>query len=267
MSYTVNCSIIFTDLPLHSRPAAAKAAGFDSVEFWWPFAGGAPRDDEVSRFERAILDAGVQLTGLNFDAGDMPAGDRGLVSWNGKSERFRDSVAAAVGIGGRLGCRAFNALYGNRLEDGSPESQDALALENLTFAADAVRAIDGIVLLEPVSGAPRYPLHTASDVLSVIDALESGGGATNVRLLADFYHLAINGDNVTAVIERHAQNFGHIQIADAPGRGEPGTGNLPLDSWVRRSYELGYEGAVGLEYKPTTDAPFAWLEKGRPSRK
>jgi hydroxypyruvate isomerase len=263
MSYAVNCSIIFTDLPLLARPAAAKAAGFDAVEFWWPFATSAPRDDEVTRFERAILDAGVQLTGLNFDAGDMPAGDRGLVSWTGRSERFRDSVATAVGIGGRLGCRTFNALYGNRLEGESPEEQDALALQNLAFAAGAVQVIDGIVLLEPVSGAPRYPLRTAADVLAVIDTVRADSGAANVRLLADFYHLAVNGDNVRTVIEQYTREFGHIQIADAPGRGEPGTGTLPLDSWVQRSYELGYEGVVGLEYKPTTDTPFAWLGNDR----
>ena len=79
MTYTVNCSILLTDLPLLERPAAAKAAGFDAVEFWWPFETSVPSDAEVTEFENAITDAGVQLTGLNFNAGDMPAGDRGLV--------------------------------------------------------------------------------------------------------------------------------------------------------------------------------------------
>ena len=78
--YAVNCSILFTELPLLERPAAAKAAGFDAVELWWPFASAVPDDAEVERFERAIQDSGVDLVGLNFAAGDMPGGDRGLVS-------------------------------------------------------------------------------------------------------------------------------------------------------------------------------------------
>ena len=94
------------------RPAAAKAAGFDAVEFWWPFQTSVPTDAEVAGFVNAISDAGVQLTGLNFYAGDMPGGDRGLVSWPARSTEFLDNVDVVVGIGERLGCKAFNALYG-----------------------------------------------------------------------------------------------------------------------------------------------------------
>ncbi|TFB46972.1 hydroxypyruvate isomerase family protein [Cryobacterium tagatosivorans] len=265
MPYTVNCSILLTELPLLQRPAAAKAAGFDAVEFWWPFPTSVPTDAEVDAFENAITDAGVQLSGLNFAAGDMPAGDRGLVSWPARSDEFRDNLAVAAGIGGRLGCRAFNALYGNRVDGVTPEEQDELALENLSLAAKAVAPIGGIVLLEPVSGAPRYPLLTADDVLGVIKTVAARHGDTNIRLLADFYHLAVNGDDVDAVIEMYARQFGHIQIADAPGRGEPGTGTLPIDAWLERSRELGYEGYVGLEYKTAAEHPFAWLASAQPS--
>jgi hydroxypyruvate isomerase len=83
-------------------------------------------------------------------------------------------------------------------------------------------------------------------------------GADNIRLLADFYHLAVNGEDVGAVIEKHAKDFGHIQIADSPGRGAPGTGNLPLGEWITRSRELGYEGYIGLEYKEPAETAFAW---------
>jgi len=81
VKYAINCSIMFTELPLLERPAAAKAAGFDAVEFWWPFPVAVPGDAEGTAFVRAVRDADVQLIGLNFFAGDMPAGDRGLVSW------------------------------------------------------------------------------------------------------------------------------------------------------------------------------------------
>ncbi|GHD12457.1 hydroxypyruvate isomerase family protein [Zhihengliuella salsuginis] len=258
MSYTVNCSILLTELPLLERPAAAKAAGFDKVEFWWPFAEAVPADADVDRFVAALDDAGVALTGLNFLAGDMPAGDRGLVSWTGREAEFRDNVDVVAGIGQATGCRHFNALYGNRLESSTPAAQDELAVENLVAAAKGVERIDGTVLLEPVSGTPAYPLKTAADALGVIDRV-AAAGAGNVKLLADFYHLAVNGDDVAAVIEAHAANFGHIQIADNPGRGAPGTGGLPLGEWVTRSRELGYTGPVGLEYKAARDDAFAWL--------
>lgn len=257
MTYTVNCSILLTELPLLERPAAAKAAGFDAVEFWWPFEASVPSDAEVTAFQNAITDAGVQLTGLNFAAGNMPAGDRGLVSWKGRCSEFKDNVDVVVGIGQNLGTKAFNALYGNRQDEYTPEEQDELAIKNLVAAAQGVAKIGGIVLLEPVSGMPSYPLKTAQDALNVITKTAEAG-VDNVKLLADFYHLAVNGDNVDAVIENHAKDFGHIQIADNPGRGAPGTGELPLGEWVARSRELGYTGYIGLEYKADAKEAFTW---------
>src|SRR5690348_3387831 len=200
LRYEVNCSILFTELPLLQRPAAAKAAGFDAVEFWWPFAGAVPSDAEVDAFVTAVQDAGVALVGLNFFAGDMPGGDRGLVSWPARSAEFRDNIDVTVGLGERLGCRAFNALYGNRTDDATPEEQDALAAENLALAARAARRIGGTVLVEAVSGSPRYPLLTAADALAAIDR----AGEENIALLLDVYHLAANGDNVDAAIEAAA---------------------------------------------------------------
>jgi len=255
MSYTVNCSILLTDLPLLDRPAAAKAAGFDAVEFWWPFDSATPAQADVDAFVSAIQDAGVQLSGLNFFAGDMPGGDRGLVSWPARSQEFRDNLDVVTAIGERLGTKAFNALYGKRVEGAEASEQDELGVENLRLAADAVARIGGTVLLEPVSGAPEYPLKTAQDALDIIERT----GKDNIKLLADFYHLAVNGDDVAAVVEAHAPAFGHIQIADDPGRGEPGTGNLPLKQWIARSQELGYDGWIGLEYKQSQADPFAWV--------
>ncbi|MHC5560571.1 hydroxypyruvate isomerase family protein [Kocuria sp. U4B] len=257
MSYTVNCSILLTHLPLLDRPAAARAAGFDAVEFWWPFDTSVPADKDVDAFVAAVQDAGVQLTGLNFNAGNMPGGDRGLVSWPARSQDFADNLDVVAAIGERTGCRAFNALYGNRQPGVSAEEQDELGVQNLARAGRAVARIGGTVLLEPVSGAPAYPLKTARDALAVIGRVRDAG-ADNVRLLADFYHLAVNGDDVDAVIEDHAADFGHIQIADAPGRNEPGTGELPLQRWIARSRELGYSGRVGLEYKASQEDSFAW---------
>jgi hydroxypyruvate isomerase len=260
--YAVNCSILLTHLPLLDRPAAAKAAGFDAVEFWWPFAAAVPADAEVDRFVTAVEDAGVHLAGLNFAAGDLPAGDRGLVSWPQRGAEFRDNVDVTVGIGARLGTGVFNALYGNRLDGVAPQEQDDLAAQNLRLAADAAARIGATVLVEPVSGADRYPLRTAADAVAAIDR----AGGAGLALLADLYHLTVNGDDLDAVIARYAPRIGHVQIADAPGRHEPGTGAIPLDRHLRALAAAGYGGWVGLEYAPSTSAgAFDWLPRAQRS--
>src|SRR6478735_598834 len=258
-TYTVNASILLTDLPILQRPHAVADAGFVAAEFWWPFSVAVPTDREVDAFVTAIGDAGVQLSGLNFYAGDMPAGERGLVSWVGRQSEFADNVDVVVGIGDRLGCRAFNALYGLRADGVDPQAADELGAAHLRLAADKVAGIGGTVLLEPVSGSPAYPLKTADDVQTVIDRV----GASNLKLLADFYHLAVNGDDVAAVIANQAADFGHIQIADDPGRGQPGTGELPLAEWLDAASAGGYDGYVGLEYKDTSADPFGWLPRAQ----
>src|SRR3954470_4971334 len=150
--FDVNLSILFTELPLLERPAAARQAGFDAVEFWWPWPVAVPSDAEVDAFVTAVRDAGVSLVGLNFFAGDMPGGDRGLVSWPARSAEFRANIPVVASIGERLGCKAFNALYGNRVDDASAAELDELGAENLALAAKGVAAIGGTVLVEPVSG-------------------------------------------------------------------------------------------------------------------
>jgi hydroxypyruvate isomerase len=258
-SYTVNCSILLTDLPLLERPGAARNAGFDAVE--WPFPTPTPSDADVNAFVRAIQDAGVQLTGLNFAAGDMPAGDRGILSDPDMTQAFRDNVDIAVGIAEELGTRAFNALYGNRSDDYSAATQDDVGAQNLAYAARAADRIGATVLIEPVSGAPRYPLTTAADAIRVIDRVQSEHGATNLRLLADLYHLHVNGDDITAALTDYGSRIGHVQIADAPGRGEPGTGEIPIRTYLDQLAAQGYRGYVGLEYKATKPDTFEWLAR------
>jgi hydroxypyruvate isomerase len=260
-TYTVNCSILLTDVPLLDRPRAARAAGFDAVEFWWPFPNPAPADAEVNAFVHAIEEAGVQLTGLNFAAGDMPAGDRGILSNPALSQAFRDSVAVAIGIAETLGTRSFNALYGNREPGLTAAAQDDVAVDNLAHAARAADRIGATVLLEPVSGAPQYPLKTAADVIAVIDRVATQHAVTNLRLLADLYHLAVNGDDASAAIRDYGSRIGHVQLADAPGRGEPGTGELPLAAQLQELTAQGYAGYLGLEYKATRPDPFDWIPR------
>lgn len=265
-TYTVNCSIMLTDLPVLERPAAAKKAGFEAVEFWWPFVGSTPPDRDVDAFIRAIRDAGVQLSGLNFAAGDMPAGDRGILSDPQQMTAFRDSVQVAVGIGEALGTRAFNALYGNRIESLSATYQDDVATENLGYAAQAAQRIGAMVLIEAVSGAPHYPVKTAADAIQIIERVRVHAGRANLRMLADVYHLQVNGDDVAGALRAHADQVGHVQIADAPGRGEPGTGDIAFGDYLSILLDQGYSDYIGLEYKPTRADTFDWLpqaDRGR----
>jgi hydroxypyruvate isomerase len=261
--YLANCSMLFTELPVLRRPAAAREAGFAAIEFWWPFASPTPADAEVEAFVSAVSDAGVHLVGLNLFAGDLAGPDCGVLSVPGRAAGFRDNVEVAVAIGERLGVRAFNALYGNRVDGTSPEAQDETAAENLALAAAAADRMGGI-LIEAVSGPKPYPLRTAGQAVAVVDAARAAG-AGNVGFLCDLYHLATNGDDLAAVIEKHAPKITHVQIADAPGRGEPGSGRLDLAGHVAALREHGYEGWVSLEYRPTTttERSLAWLPRER----
>jgi hydroxypyruvate isomerase len=264
LPYLANCSLLFTEEPLLRRPAAARAAGFSAVEFWWPFATPVPSARDVDAFIVAIEEAGVALVGLNFFAGDLAGPDCGVLSIPDRSSQFRDNIDVTTGIGERLGVRGFNALYGNRIDGVDPAAQDQLAVENIALAAKAAAGIGATVLIEPVSGPKPYPLRTAADAVAVVQRSRAAGAA-NVGFLCDLYHLASNGDDVDAAIAAYADVTAHVQIADAPGRGEPGSGQLDLDRYLVALEDHGYRGWVSLEYKPTstTEASLAWLPRER----
>ena len=265
LRFDVNCSILFTELPLLQRPAAAAAAGFGAVEFWWPFGDDpVPGDHEVDAFLAAIGDAGVSLAGLNFAGGNLAEGHRGWLSQPANSAAFRDNIQACVGIAERAGCRVLNALYGNRV-DGVPEAeQDDLAVANLALAAQAAGQAGATVVVEALNGyeSPRYPLLSAAAVIAVVDRVRAAG-ASNIALLADLYHLARMGEDLAGVLASCHGKIGHVQIADVPGRGAPGTGETGFGPLFGELARLGYPGWVGLEYKPTdptdSSSSFGWL--------
>jgi hydroxypyruvate isomerase len=248
--FAVNCSILFTEFPLLERPAAARAAGFDEVEFWWPWPG-EPDPPGTEAFCTAIEDAGVRLVALNLYAGDMPAGERGVLSDPSRAEEFRASLTAVKRIAERTGVRWFNALYGQRLDGLDPSEQDRAATENLVHAAGVVGGFGGTLLIEPLARGLNgaYPLETAADAMEVVSRVRAAGAA-NVRLLFDTFHLATNGDDLERVAREHAADIGHVQIADAPGRGRPGTGRIDFGRVFAVLDDIGYDGRVSLEYVP-----------------
>ncbi|MGW1162400.1 TIM barrel protein [Streptomyces sp. NPDC002513] len=264
--FTVNLSILFTELPLLERPAAAAAAGFSAVELWWPWVDSpTPERSELDALAKAVETAGVRLTGLNFYAGRLPGPDRGALSVPGEeSARFRANIEVAADFAGSLGCTALNALYGNRVDGVDPAEQDALALQNLALAARAADRIGAMLLVEALNRpeSPRYPLVSAPAAVAIVDKVNEATGLGNAKFLMDLYHLSMNGEDVPSVIERYTPKTGHVQIADNPGRGAPGTGSLPLADLLDRLAKAGYDGWTGLEYKPgdrTGEETFAWL--------
>jgi hydroxypyruvate isomerase len=265
LKFDVNCSILFTELPLLQRPAAAAAAGFEAVEFWWPFEGPVPGDQEAEAFLRAIADAGVSLVGLNFDGGDMSQGHRGLLSDPATSAAFRDNIQAATVLAGRAGCTTLNALYGNRVDGLTEVEQDELALENLALAVKAAAGVGATVVIEALNSydTPHYPLVSSAAAVAVVDRVRAATGAANIAFLADTYHLGRMGEDLAAVLTGQYSKIGHVQVADVPGRGAPGTGETAFGPLFAQLAGLGYPGWVGLEYKPTDPADsstsFGWL--------
>ncbi|MEJ3654384.1 TIM barrel protein [Actinomycetes bacterium KLBMP 9759] len=262
LQFGVNLSILFTELPLLQRPAAAAAAGFDAVEMWWPFDGPEPSDKELDALAGAITDAGTRLVGLNFDAGDIAAGNRGLLSRPGDSARFLANIDVATGFAGRMGTTVLNALYGNRDPEVGAQAQEELATENLVLAAQAAQRVGATVVIEALNSfeSPNYPVTTSKYANYLVERVRSSG-QQNVGFLADLYHLARMGEPVQRLVEDEGATFGHVQIADTPGRGQPGTGELDWPALLGGLDASGYRGHVGLEYRavgPSADS-FGWL--------
>jgi len=264
LRFDVNCSILFTELPLLQRPAAARAAGFDAVEFWWPWDEPEPADKEADAFLAALRDAGTELVSLNFIAGDVTAGERGLLSIPAARQRFRPNVRACTELAARAGCTRLNAPYGNRIDPADAKltaAQDELARENLELAARAAAKAGATVLIEPINSVdvPRYPIDTSVKAIALIESIDVG----NLQMLADLYHLATMSENLSHTLARHANRIGHVQVADAPGRGAPGTGTIDFEPLFAQLAGQGYAGWVGLEYIPNVPSNSAsslcWL--------
>ncbi|MFF1877093.1 hydroxypyruvate isomerase family protein [Leifsonia sp. NPDC058230] len=264
-----NISLLFTEVDLLDRPAAAAAAGFEAVESWWPFNGPAPAASDVDAFVSAVEDAGVALTGMNLYAGDMPSGERGVLSDPSRVDEFATALRVAADVAGRTGCAGFNALYGQRIAGMDPDAQDRTATANLTRAVRVLGDLGGVVLIEPLSRGLNgaYPLESAADALAVVHRVREASGRDAIAFLFDTFHLANNGEDLSEVIRRYVVDIGHVQLADAPGRGEPGSGTIDFEAVLDGLSEAGYTGTVALEYAPTstTETSLAMLSTVNPA--
>ena len=256
MRFSVNVSILFKEVPFLERFRRAAEAGFSAVEFW------GPSDEDLGEVEMTAKDAGLEVALFNFDAGDMAAGDRGLAGDPDREQQFRENVLVALDLARSLGCKSINALLGHEISGMDRGEQLALARENVRFAAAEAEAAGVTVMVEAVNTFENGPylLYTTEQAVEFVKSV----GRENVRVQHDFYHMQRMEGNLVANLREHFGLIGHIQIADSPGRGEPGTGEIHYPFVLGELERLGYDGYVGLEYNPTTgstEASFGWLPK------
>ena len=254
MRFCPNLSMLFKEVDFTERFGRAKEAGFKAVEFWWP------SGEDLDQVESAIKDAGLEVALFNFDAGDMPNGDRGLVSDPDRKQEFRDNVPVALGLAQKVGCPRLNALVGLELDGVDTEEQLELARDNVAWAAEQAAEHDIEVMIEAVNTFENGPylLHTTKAAAEFVQRV----GRDNVKLQYDAYHMQRMEGNVVATLREHIDGITHIQVADSPDRGEPGTGELNWRFIFGVVEELDYGGWIGLEYKPSTDATedsLGWL--------
>ena len=259
MKLCANVSILFKEVALLERFAQARAAGFVAVEFWWP------SGEDLEEVEAAVRESDLAVALFNFDAGDMPAGDRGLASDPELQGRFRENVPVALELARRLDCRRINVLLGHEQEGMSRNEQLDLARQNVAFAAERAAAQGVEVMVEAVNTFENGPylLYTTADAVAFADSV----GHPNVRVQYDVYHMQRMEGNLVANLREHIGAIGHVQIADSPGRGEPGTGEIHYPYVLSELEKLGYSGYVGLEYNPSggdTLESLGWVpEKAR----
>jgi hydroxypyruvate isomerase len=254
MRFCANVSILFKEAPFVERFGRAREAGFNAVEFWWP------SGEDLKELQAAIEDAHLSVALFNFDAGDMPAGDRGLLSDPARQQQFRENVPVALDLAHRLGCSRLNALVGQEIEGMAPQEQLDLARENVGWAAGVAAEYAVEVLVEAVNTFENgaYLLYKTADAARFVESV----GKANVKLQHDFYHMQRMEGNLEVTLRRHIGHIGHVQVADSPGRGEPGSGEINYRYVLGVLEELGYSGYVGLEYNPTTERTeesFAWI--------
>jgi hydroxypyruvate isomerase len=245
---------------------AAADRGFDAIECWWPFDGPVPADGEADRFVASVRDAGVRLVALNLDGGDLAAGERGILSHPDQRERVAAGLDVAERLVRDLEVEVVHGLVGNRRLGLDPREQETLAALQLAriaarFAPLGVRVV--VEALNPWEN-PLYPLPRTADVLALLDRIERDHGQ-QVWLLYDLYHAQRTEGELLTTIARHHDRLGHVQVADAPGRGEPGTGEIAVERVLAALGASGYDGWVGLEYLPTTEttASLADLDRWR----
>lgn len=247
--FCANLSLLFTEHAFLDRFAEAARFGFRGVEFMFPY--DVPEHEIADRLRAHRL---TQVL-FNLPPGDWAAGERGIAALPGRTGEFRESVERALTYARATGCTKLHCLAGIASGDAARE----IYIANLRFAAEAVGKHGIELLIEPINtrDIPGYFLTGTDQALDII--AETGAG--NVRLQYDCYHMQIMQGDLAPTLERHLQSIGHVQVADTPGRHEPGTGEINYPFLFEHLDRIGYNGWVGCEYRPkaaTTDG-LSWV--------
>lgn len=239
-----NLTMLFTELPFLDRFEQAARSGFAAVELQFPYE--FPADEIASRLSQHDL----HLVLFNLPAGNWTAGDRGIAANLDRQQEFRDGVAMAIDYARVLRPERINLLAGAAPE--TPESDLAL-LQNIRFAAEELGDYSFNMTIEPVNSidVPDFALPTSRAALDLIDEME----LSNLSLQLDIYHALRMGEDPIVIIRERASDIGHIQVADVPGRHQPGTGEVDFAELFHEIDASGYDGWVALEYIP--DGPTA----------
>jgi hydroxypyruvate isomerase len=250
-----NLSMLFTEMPFLERFAAAAQAGFRGVEYLFPYeARAAEIREQLDRY-------GLSQVLFNVTAGAWAQGERGIAALPDRVDEFRAGVPIALQYARTTGCRKLHVMPGRLPEGAHREACLETFVSNLVFTADAVAA-DGIdVMIEPINtrvDIPGYLLDRTGQALQLM----ARAARPNIKLQFDIYHMQIMEGDLARSIERLLPHIGHLQLADNPGRNEPGTGEINYEWLLRHIDALGYAGWIGCEYKPRgeTVAGLAWAK-------
>lgn len=255
--FAANLSFLFTERPFFERFAAARAAGFAAVEFHFPY------EYDRAALAEVVLTSGLEVVLFNLPAGDWAAGERGIACHPRRIAEFQDGVGLAIEYARLLDCSRLNCLAGIAPADINNAKARETLIENLRFAAAVAKRADIQLLLEPLNtrDTPGFLVATSRAGLDVIAAV----GSENLRLQYDVYHAQVMEGDLAHTLEQHLPQIGHIQLADNPGRHQPGTGEINFPFLLQHLDRLGYAGWVGCEYKPSarSEDSFGWLEAWR----
>ena len=250
--FAANLTMLFTEVPFLERFESAARAGFEAVEFLFPYAW------QASDIRRRLDAHGLRLVLHNLPAGDWEAGERGIACLPDRVEEFRAGVSRAIAMATALGVRQLNCLVGKTPAGVDPRRVEETLLGNLRFAAAALDEVGIRLLIEPINtfDIPGFHLSRTDQAARLIDAV----GSPNLFIQYDLYHAQRMEGELVATLTRHLPRIAHVQIADNPGRREPGTGEIHWPHVLAALDRLGYDGWVGCEYKPatTTEAGLGW---------
>ncbi|RDB42693.1 hydroxypyruvate isomerase [Halomonas sp. DQ26W] len=255
--FAANLSMLFTEEGFLDRFKAAADAGFKGVEYLFPY---DYTPDEI----KSRLDAnGLTQVLHNLPAGDWAAGERGIACHPDRVEEFRAGVDKAIDYATALGCKQVNCLAGIQPAGVSDEQAHRTLVDNLRYAAGKLEAAGILLLAEPINtrDIPGFFLNRTEQALSIFDEV----GSDNLKLQYDIYHMQIMEGDLAPTIEKHLDRIAHVQLADNPGRHEPGTGEINYPFLFSHLDRLGYDGWIGCEYKPasTTREGLGWLDQAR----